>query len=218
MPIRVVVADDQHAVRQGLVALLGTMEGVQVVAEAADGRDAVRLALLKHADVVLMDVRMPARDGIDATRLLAERRPGLAVLILTTYDDDGTVFAALRAGARGVLTKSATASEIYDAIAAVGGSHENGPSGTRPRVLPPPSDGRDASAPGGLTPRELEVLELIAAGYSNPEIATRLVVTEATIKTHVNNIFAKLDLRDRAQAVAWAFTHGVARISPRVDK
>ncbi|MGI8780754.1 MAG: response regulator transcription factor [Solirubrobacteraceae bacterium] len=215
-PIRVVVADDQNAVRQGLVALLGTMDGVQVVGEAADGRDAVRLALLKHADVVLMDVRMPATDGIAATRLLAERRPAVAVLVLTTYDDEGTVFAALRAGARAVLTKSATAPEIRDAITAVHLGHDGEPGRTLPRVLRAgPGDGRPPPAPGGLTPRELEVLELIAAGCSNAEIATRLVVTQATVKTHVNNIFAKLDLRDRAQAVAWAFTHGVSGASPR---
>lgn len=211
-PIRVLVADDQNAVRQGLVALLGTMDGLEVVGEAADGRDAVRLALLKQADVVLMDVRMPAADGIAATRLLAERRPAVAVLILTTFDDEGTIFAALRAGARGVLAKSATAPEIRDAIAAVHLGPGSAPGGTLRRVL---RDDRPLSAPGGLTPRELEVLELIAAGGSNAEIATRLVVTQATVKTHVNNIFAKLDLRDRAQAVAWAFIHGVARIPPR---
>jgi len=216
-PIRVVVADDQNTVRQGLVALLGMMDGVQVVGEAVDGRDAVRLALIKDADVVLMDVRMPVTDGIVATRLLAERRRNVAVLVLTTYDDDGTSFAALRAGARGVLTKSATAPEIQAAIVAVHAGHPQEPGSKPPRTLRAPASDEGAPAPpGGLTPRELEVVELIAAGHSNTEIAARLVVTQATVKTHVNNIFAKLGLRDRAQAVAWAFTQGVTGVPPRL--
>jgi len=211
---RVVVADDQAVVREGLVLLLGLLPDITVVAAAADGEEAVRLVEEHDPDVVLMDLRMPRMDGVTATRLIRTAHPRTQVIVLTTYSDDESVFAALRAGARGYLTKDARPDEIVRAVAMVRQGDAQLDPGVQRRLLdavtgPAPTRARD-DPPGGLTRREAEVLRLIAAGRANGEIAAALFVTEATVKTHVNNIFAKLALRDRAQAVAYAFQHGLA--------
>jgi DNA-binding NarL/FixJ family response regulator len=216
-PTRVLIADDQTIVREGLVTLLGLLPDVDVVGAATDGEEAVRLAAEHRPDVVLMDLRMPRCDGIEATRRIRESVPGTQVIVLTTYADDASVFAALQAGARGYLTKNASATEIRQAVAAVrGGEALLDPSVQRrlldalagtPGAIPPVPD---EVLPDGLTPREGEVLRLIAAGLSNQEIAAELVVSEGTVKSHVNRIFAKAGVRDRSQAVAYAYRHGLA--------
>jgi DNA-binding NarL/FixJ family response regulator len=227
-PVRVLVADDQRVVRDGLVLLLGLLPQVEVVGTAADGEEAVDQAVTLRPDVVLMDLRMPRCNGVEATRRLRERVPGSKVIVLTTYADDRSVIEALRAGARGYLTKDAGAAEIRQALQQV----VNGQAVIDPAVqhhlvdaiavAPAPAAPGDAPAagpgpgrrlPDGLTPREAEVLGLIAEGLSNAEIASRLVVSEATVKTHINHLLAKIGARDRAQAVGYAYQHGIA--SPR---
>ncbi len=214
--IRVLVADDQRVVREGLGTLLGLIDGIEVVATAADGDEALALAVLTRPDVVLMDLRMPHCDGVEATRRLRDHDPGIKVLVLTTYADDRSVIDALRAGARGYLTKDVGADGIRDALErvtsgqavidpavqqhlldAIAASHDGANGAAAPRV------------PGGLTAREAEVLALIARGMSNAEIAAQLVVSEATVKSHINHLFAKTGVRDRAQAVAYAYQHGL---------
>jgi len=215
--VRVLVADDQTVVREGLVMLLGLSTGIEVVAAAADGDEATQLALRHRPDVVLMDLRMPRCDGVAATRRILDELPGTRVIVLTTYADDESVFAALQAGARGYLTKDATASEIQHAIRTVfAGEALLDPSIQR-RLLErtlgagaPSPPAPAPSYPDGLTQREVEVLREIAAGRSNQEIAGRLSISEATVKTHVNNIFSKAQLRDRAQAVVYAMRHDLA--------
>ncbi|GAA3375341.1 response regulator transcription factor [Streptomyces racemochromogenes] len=214
-PIRVVVADDQTVVREGLVLLLGLLPGTEVVAAAADGAEAVRLVAEHAPDVVLMDLRMPRMDGVEATRRITGAHPGTGVVVLTTYSDDASVLAALRAGARGYLTKDADAQEIARALAAVrDGATSLGPAAQERLVAAavcaePPRSHR-TGLPDGLTAREGEVLTLIAAGHSNSEIARRLVIGESTVKTHINNLFAKTGVRDRAQAIRYAFRNGLA--------
>jgi DNA-binding NarL/FixJ family response regulator len=213
MTTRVLVVDDQRVVRDGLSALLDVMDDVELVGAAENGSRAVELAEQLAPDVVLMDLRMPEVDGVEATRLLRERMPQVAVVVLTTHADDDSVFAALRAGARGYLTKDAGAAEIARAISLVAAGQALLDPAVQARLL----DRLDAvripvqtpRAPG-LTERETEVLELIATGLSNAEIAQRLVVSEATVKTHVNRLFAKTGVRDRAQAVAYAYRTGIA--------
>jgi DNA-binding NarL/FixJ family response regulator len=218
VPVRVMLADDQRVVREGLSMVLGLLPGIDLVAAASDGEEAVSLAAVHAPDVVLMDLRMPRLDGIEAIRRLAAEQPGVRVIALTTYADDASVLAALRAGARGYLTKDAGAEDIGAAIAAVA----RGEAALDPAVhhhvvsaLTGDAPGAGAEAekpvlPDELTPREAEVLVLIAAGLTNAEIAARLVVSPATVKSHVNHIFTKADLRDRAQAVAYAYRHGLA--------
>jgi DNA-binding NarL/FixJ family response regulator len=216
--VRVLVVDDQTVVREGLVMLLGLSPGVEVVDAAGDGDEAVRLARRHRPDVVLMDLRMPRCDGVAATRSILEELPSTRVIVLTTYADDESVFAALEAGARGYLTKDAPAAEIQRAIRLVyAGEALLDPSVQRRLIDRAVANGPAAptrasvpSYPDGLTQREAEVLREIAAGYSNREIADRLSISEATVKTHVNNIFAKANLRDRAQAVVYALHHGLA--------
>ena len=206
---RVALADDQRVVREGLATLLGLLPGIEVVGTASDGEEAVALVERLRPDVILMDLRMPRRDGVEATRRLRELGSPTHVIVLTTYADDRSVVEALRAGARGFLTKDAGAEEIERAIAAV----VRGEAAIDPAVqrhLVEAVAGRP-DLPDGLTPREGEVLGLIAEGLSNTEIATRLVVSEATVKSHVNHLFAKTGVRDRAQAVAYAYRHGLAR-------
>jgi DNA-binding NarL/FixJ family response regulator len=215
--IRVLIADDQRVVREGLALVLGLLPDVEVVGAACDGQQAVDLAAELHAEVVLMDLRMPRCDGLAATRLLRERQPGTKVIVLTTYADDRSVIDALRAGARGFLTKDAGGQEIHEALRRVLNDDAvidpavqrhlvdaiaMAPS-QQPRQLP-------ARLPNGLTPREAEVLGLIAAGRSNIEIAEQLVVSEGTVKSHINHLFAKIDARDRAQAVSYAYQNGLA--------
>ena len=212
--IKVLLADDQRVVREGLGTLLGLLDGIELVATAADGEEAIALAARHDPDVVLMDLRMPRVDGIEAIRRLAERGDRPRTIALTTYADDASVLGALRAGARGYLTKDAGAEEIRAALEAVaGGAAALDPAVQHHVVAALAGSGEEcvAELPDGLTPREVEVLSLIAAGLTNTEIAERLVVSGATVKSHVNHIFAKAGLRDRAQAVAYAFRHGLAQ-------
>jgi DNA-binding NarL/FixJ family response regulator len=214
-PTRVLIADDQTIVREGLSTLLALLPDVEVVGAAVDGEDAVRLVGERHPDVVLMDLRMPRCDGVEATRRIRALAPETQVVVLTTYADDESVFAALQAGARGYLTKNASAAEIRQAIAAVRSGEALLDPSVQRRLLDALASAPGAIAqpeeelPDGLTPREAEVLRLMAAGRTNQEIAAELVVSEATVKTHVNRIFAKAGVRDRGQAVAYAYRHGL---------
>ncbi|MFE6822936.1 response regulator [Streptomyces sp. NPDC057690] len=215
-PARVVVADDQTVVREGIVMLLGLLPGVEVVGAAGDGEEAVRLVAELAPDVVLMDLRMPRCDGVEATRRIRSEHPGTQVVVLTTYADDESLFPALKAGARGYLTKDAGGEEIVRAVHSV----LSGDAGLSPSVqrrllerlsAPEPEPAAPAVVPDGLTTREAEVLVLIAEGLSNQEIARRLSVSTATVKTHINNMFSKTGLKDRAQAVRYAYGKGLVR-------
>lgn len=215
---RVVVADDQTVVREGIVMLLGLLPGIEVVGAAADGEEAVRLVAEQHPEVVLMDLRMPRCDGVEATRRIRSQYPGTQVVVLTTYADDDSLFPALRVGARGYLTKDAGGDEIARAIAEVTAGRAGLSPAVQVRVLDalsavgPPASGaseRGRELPDGLTTREAEVLALVAEGLSNTEIAGRLHVSMATVKTHINNLFAKTGVRDRAQAVGYAYRNGI---------
>jgi DNA-binding NarL/FixJ family response regulator len=211
--IRVLIADDQRVVREGLETLLGLVDGIEVVGSAGDGEAALELAARTAPDVILMDLRMPRIDGVEATERLSVLLPGIGVLVLTTYADDEVLFPALRAGARGYLTKDAGAEEIAAAIRAVHRGETRLDPAVQARLVATVRGGDEARAapvPDGLTPRETEVLTLIARGLSNAEIAERLVVSPATVKTHVNRIFTKVGARDRAQAVRYAFEHGLS--------
>ena len=213
--IRVLIADDQRVVREGLATILGLLPDVEVIAAAADGEDAIALAAEHRPDAVLMDLRMPRCDGVEATRRMRAHDPDIKVLMLTTYADDRSVIEALRAGARGYLTKDAGADEIRRALEDVTHGRAVIDPAVQHHLVDAISTDRRADAPAsddlpnGLTPREAEVLALIAQGLSNTEIAARLVVSEATIKTHVNHLFSKTGVRDRAQAVSYAYKHGL---------
>jgi DNA-binding NarL/FixJ family response regulator len=214
-PVRVLVADDQALVREGLMTLLEAAPGIKPVAAAADGEEAVALCARHRPDVVLMDLRMPKLDGVEATRQILAARPETEIVVLTTHADEASILDALRAGARGYLTKDAGIAEISRAVHAAADHHALldpvvqsrlvAAASSGPRPAPPPT-----SLPDELTPREAEVLALIARGLSNAEIAATLVVTEATVKTHINHLFAKIGARDRAQSVHYAYTHGLA--------
>lgn len=215
-PVSIVVADDHETVRAGFSALLATQPDFSVVGSAADGAAAVALCRELRPDVVLMDVRMPTMDGIEATRRVAGAGPsGPRVLILTTFDLDQYVFDALRAGASGFLLKDVTAERLFDAVRVIAaGDALLAPTVTRRLIgefarRPPRSEPPATATLARLTPRETEVLRLVAEGLSNREIATRLVVTEETVKTHVSRILAKLGLRDRTQAVVTAYESGL---------
>jgi DNA-binding NarL/FixJ family response regulator len=231
-PLRVIVADDQASVREGLVLLLGGLPGIEVVASAANGEQAIALVAAHRPDAILLDLHMPVLDGTEATRRLTAEYPQVAVVVLTTYVDDTSVLDALRAGARSYLTKDADHTEIASALraaaeglsvfdsrvhatlmnaasqtarparAAERGSTESGP------VPGGPAPG--GALPDGLTEREAEILRLIAQGLNNPEIAGRLFVTTHTVKSHINRIFAKTGSRDRAAAIHYAHRHGLA--------
>lgn len=256
--IRVLVADDQAAVREGLATLLDLTPGIEVVGEARDGAEAVRLAAERAPDVVLMDLHMPGIDGIEATAQIAREHPEVRVVVLTTYADNDSIQGALRAGALGYLTKDADRVQIARAVQAAangqavldevvqrrliaaiaagggggGGAADGG--GVGALLARPGAQSADAAptqpatanggaglgnnsgsggVPVGLTAREVDVLRLIAAGRSNPEIAKDLFVSEATVKTHINHVFAKTGARDRAQAVRFAFQHGLVDTS-----
>lgn len=219
-PIRIVVADDQAIVRDGLVTLLSLVEDFEIVGQAADGLEAVRVVDATVPDVVLMDLRMPGLSGAEATERVLAAHPATAVLVLTTFADDESIVGALRAGARGYLTKDAGRAELSSAIRAVAAgqtifeasvgallvqSLTAGSRATPPGPEPDPAQTLRSRHPG-LTPREAEVFALIAAGLSNPEIAARLFVSVATVKAHVNTIFAKLGVTTRAQAIALALS------------
>jgi len=220
--IRVLIADDQRVVRDGLAMLIGLLDGIEVVATAADGVEAVARAESEQPDVVLMDLRMPNMHGADATRAIRAAVPAAQVLALTTYADDESLFPALRAGARGYLTKDASAEEIEQAIHALAAGRTHLDPVVQARLVAavvdaPPSMARDGSQamPDDLTPREVETLRLIAAGLSNAEIAAALVLGEQTVKTHVGRILGKLGLRDRAQAVVAAYESGLVQPGDR---
>jgi DNA-binding NarL/FixJ family response regulator len=220
-PVSVIVADDQSAVREGLVLLLGTLPGIVVAGQAPDGAAAVDLVAAVDPDVVLMDLNMPGCDGVTATRRIAAEHPRTRVVVLTTYADDDSIIGALQAGALGYLTKDATRAEIGRAVIAAAAGQAVLDPGVQQRLLSaaaraPGSPGtipEAAPGDGDLTPREAEVLRLIAAGQSNREIARTLFVSEATVKTHVNRIFAKTGSRDRVQAMRYAYAHGYAEPS-----
>ncbi|MEU7818996.1 response regulator transcription factor [Pseudonocardia sp. NPDC049154] len=210
MTLRVVLADDQRIVRDGLVTLLGLLPGIEVVGAAADGAAALELVAEHAPDVLLTDLRMPGVDGVEATRRVRTEHPGTAVVVLTTYVDDEAVVPALRAGAAGWLSKDADAEAIGRALrSAADGQTTLDPVAAARLVGASAPAPAPATLPDGLTPREAEVLTLIAEGLSNQQIARRLVVGEATVKTHVNHLFAKAGLRDRAQAVRYAYRHGL---------
>ena len=213
--IRVLVADDQKVVRDGLAMLLGLLDGIEVIGTAVDGADAVRQALAAEPDIVLMDLNMPTVDGVEATRRLVEAGARARVVVLTTYADDDWVFRALQAGARGFLTKDAGAEEIQQAITTVAAGQAQLDPSVQRRLLEALASGarlgiQETSEPvdDGLTAREAEVLVEIAQGHSNAEIATRLFVSEATVKTHINHLLAKTGCRDRAALVAYAYRTG----------
>ncbi|OAR25654.1 DNA-binding response regulator [Streptomyces sp. ERV7] len=219
MTIRVIIVDDQAMVRAGFAALLSAQPDIDVVGEAPDGRQGIEVSRGAHPDVVLMDVRMPEMDGLAAARELLDPPPGVVhrpkVLMLTTFDVDDYVYEALRAGASGFLLKDAPPADLIAAVRVVAaGEALLAPSVTR-RLIADFAKQRPAVRKGptlrlnGLTPRETEVLELIARGLSNQEIAARLVLAEQTVKTHIGKVLAKLELRDRAQAVIFAYESGL---------
>jgi DNA-binding NarL/FixJ family response regulator len=216
MTISVLIADDQGLVRAGFRKLLESEQGLRVVAEAADGLEAVALARRLQPDIVLMDIRMPRLDGLEATRRLLHGPTRTRVVMLTTFDLDEYVFDALTAGASGFLLKDAPPEQLLAAIQVVaGGDALLAPSITRRLIeefvrRPPPRSG-PPSRLAGLTARELEVLRLLARGLSNAEIAAELVLGEATVKTHVGNLLTKLNLRDRVQAVVLAYESGLVQ-------
>jgi DNA-binding NarL/FixJ family response regulator len=216
-PIRVLIADDQRVVREGLTMLVGLIDGVEVVGTASDGIEAVERARSARPDVVLMDLRMPRLEGAEATREIRATLPATQVLVLTTYADDASLFPALQAGAHGYLTKDASAEEIEQAIKALVAGQTHLDPAVQQRLVAAVLDSKAVVPSGGaltlpddLTQRETEVLKLIAAGLSNADIAEALVVSAATVKTHVNRIFYKTGARDRAQAVRYAYEHGLA--------
>jgi DNA-binding NarL/FixJ family response regulator len=217
-PVRVLIVDDDHLMRAGLRGVLSSDAGIEVVGEAGDGRDAIYRARLLNPDVVLMDVRMPDLDGISATRELIAAAPEMRVVVLTTFEQDDYIFGALSAGASGFLLKRSKPEELLTAIHTVAGGEALLSPSVTSRVIermaqdPTPDPERDARL-DDLTAREREVLELIARGLSNAEIADALVIEASTVKTHVKNILAKLDVRDRLQAVIFAYESGVTRPS-----
>jgi DNA-binding NarL/FixJ family response regulator len=213
--IRVVIVDDQQLIRTGLAMVVDSCQDMTVLGEAADGAAAVELLASTSADVVLMDVQMPRLNGVDATAAITARDGAPRVIVLTTFDLDEYAYAALRAGASGFLLKDASAEEVITAIRTVhAGDAVLAPSTTR-RMLEHLADTaprpRDDDAVAALTEREREVLVEIANGFANPEIARRLYLSEATVKTHVGRVLAKLGLRDRVQAVIFAYDHGLVR-------
>jgi DNA-binding NarL/FixJ family response regulator len=222
MTIRVLIADDQPVVRDGLAMLLGLIDDLEIVGTASDGVEAVERAQAERPDIVLIDLRMPRMEGAEATRQILASLPHTRVLVLTTYADDEFLFPALQAGAHGYLTKDASAEEIEHAIKAVAAGETHLDPAIQQRLIaavrdqPPhipagdPAKTSRPDLPDELTAREAEVLKLIAAGLSNSEIADELVLSSATVKTHINRIFYKTGARDRAQAVRYAYHHGIA--------
>ncbi|MCX4834517.1 response regulator transcription factor [Streptomyces sp. NBC_00006] len=211
--LRVIVADDQAAVREPLAAVLALSEDIDVILAAANGTEVLAAVAAGPVDVVLMDLRMPRMDGIEATRRLSEEHPGVAVVVLTTFADDDSILAALSAGARGYLTKNAGRQDILRAIRAAAAGQSVLDREVQDRLLATVRTTAPAatqSLPADLTPREREVLTLIGQGLPNRAIAEKLFISEATVKTHINNLFAKADIRDRADAVRRAIAAGLA--------
>lgn len=228
MTIRVLVADDQAVVRQGVVLLLSTSADIEVAGEAADGREALRLALELRPDVALVDLRMPGLDGAQVTERIVSAGIGARVLILTTYADDDAVMPALRAGAAGYLTKDVTSEALLAAVRDVAAGRTVLDSAVQQRLIQlvvtepnaavrapapavdAPGEVAEAAGAAGLTRREADVVRLVAQGLNNRQVAKDLVVSEATVKTHLNHILAKLAMQDRAALIAWAWRHGLA--------
>jgi DNA-binding NarL/FixJ family response regulator len=214
-PLRIVIADDQASVREGLVLLLGGLPGIDVVGAAADGQQALDLVAEHRPDAILLDLHMPVLDGIGATRRLTAEHPDVAIVILTTYVDDSSVLDALHAGARSYLTKDADRTDIARALQAAAGGltvfdprvHDMLLAATAAPIAP---ELPRSAPPDGLTHREMEILGFIARGLTNPEIAERLYLSNHTIKTHINRIFAKTGSRDRAAAVSYANRHHIS--------
>jgi len=217
--LRIIVADDQASVREGLVVLLDLLPDIDVVASAASGQEALDLADEYHPDAILLDLHMPVMDGTEAARLLTARHPDIAIVVLTTYADDTSILAALSAGARSYLTKDADRSTIAQALrGAASGLSVLAPSAqatlltaaAAAATAPPTSPaGRAGELPAGLTPREAEILTMIGRGMTNAEIAQTLVLSNHTIKTHINRIFAKTGSANRTEASGFARTHGL---------
>jgi DNA-binding NarL/FixJ family response regulator len=221
--IRVLVADDQAVVRQGVVLLLSTSDDIEVAGEASDGREALRLALELRPDVALVDLRMPGLDGAQVTERIVAAGIGSRVLILTTYADDDAVMPALRAGAAGYLTKDVTGEALLAAVRDVAAGRTVLDSAVQQRLIQlvvtepaaavrAPASAMDtpAAEAAGLTPREADVVRLVAQGLNNRQVAKEMFVSEATVKTHLNHILAKLAMQDRAALIAWAWRHGLA--------
>jgi DNA-binding NarL/FixJ family response regulator len=227
-PLRIIVADDQASVREGLVLLLGGLPGIEVVAAAANGAQAIELVAEHRPDAILLDLHMPVLDGIEATRRLTAEYPRVAIVVLTTYLDDASVLDALQAGARSYLTKDSDHTEIAAALRAAAGGLSVFDSRVQATLVNAVSRGsqaasaadadpsgassagaRSAPLPDGLTEREAEILGLIAQGLNNAEIAARLFVTTHTVKSHINRIFAKTGSRDRVAAIGYARRHGL---------
>jgi DNA-binding NarL/FixJ family response regulator len=216
--LRIVVADDQAAVREGLVALLGMLPGVDVVGAAANGEEAIRLVATERPDAILLDLHMPVLDGIQATRRLASQYPEVAVVVLTTYDDDESILAALQAGARSYLTKDASRADIAAALrSATAGLAVLDPAiqarllaaaSARPEQTP--ATALPGDLPDGLTRREAEILGMMTRGMTNPRIAAQLYLSTHTVKSHINRIFAKTGSADREAAIRYAREHGFA--------
>lgn len=217
-PVRVVLADDQAVVRDGLAMLLSAADDLEVVATAADGTRAVEVVLAERPDVALVDLRMPGLDGAEVTAAVRRDAPEVRVLILTTYADDDAVLPALRAGAAGYLTKDTTGEALLAAIRTVAAGGSVLDAAVQRRLVdlagaPAASTSRpgaEPELPEGLTAREVDVLRLVAQGLSNQQTASRLVVSEATVKTHVNHLISKLGVDGRPALVAWAWRNGVA--------
>ncbi len=226
--LRIVVADDQASVREGLVALLGMLPDIEVAGAAADGEQALELVAAHQPDAILLDLHMPVLDGIAATRRLTEQHPGVAVVVLTTYDDDASILAALQAGARSYLTKDATRADIAQALrsaaaglsvldpavqarllAAASAGASAQPAAGRADRAGQPTVGQPDQLPDGLTQREAEILGMIARGKTNPCIATELFLSNHTVKSHINRIFAKTGSADRTAAIRYARERGL---------
>jgi DNA-binding NarL/FixJ family response regulator len=216
MTIRVVLADDQAVVRDGLVLLLSASEDIDVVGAAVDGDEAVALCERHRPDVALLDLRMPKLDGAEVTAILAERQPSIKVLILTTFADDDAVLPALRAGAAGYLTKDTSGEALVAGLREVAAGRTVLDATVQRRLVElatgpaAPTPSRSAPEADGLTRREVDVVRLVAEGMSNQQIARRLVVSQATVKTHLNHVLSKLDVDGRPGLVAWAWRHGLA--------
>jgi DNA-binding NarL/FixJ family response regulator len=216
--IRVIVADDQQIMREGLVALLDLMDGIEVIGNVGNGEEALRVIAEDPPDAVLMDLRMPVLDGIETTRRIAAEHPGIAVLVLTTYVDDESIAAALHAGARGYVTKDAGREQIAAALRAAAAGQITFDAAVSQRLVAAFSHTGAAAVSAapprtgipGLTTRESEVLSHIARGLSNAEIATAMLIGEATVKTHANNVFMKIGVRNRSEAVRYVYQHGLA--------
>lgn len=203
--IRVLIAEDHHVVRQGLVALLNTVAGLQVIGEAANGREAIERFEQHRPDVTLMDLRMPDLGGVEAVTEIRRKHPAARIIVLTTFDGDEDIYRAIQAGAKGYLLKGMSGEELIDAIRAVHAGRSRIPSVIAERLA-------DRMGGPGLTSRELDVLKAIVAGRSNKEIARELFISEATVKTHINSILGKLGVSDRTQAATSALQRGIVHL------